>query len=114
VSERKNWEDDLDIAITVVDFDGTIERMNPKAQATFEKYGGGTLIGQSVFNCHPEHAVQKIKNQIDQGKPNHYTITKNGQKKIIHQIPRLRDGKVVGVVEISVPIPEQMPHFVRD
>jgi hypothetical protein len=45
---------------------------------------------------------------------NHYTISKKGQKKIIHQIPLFKTGEFQGYVEISIPIPDQLPHFDRD
>ncbi len=46
--------------------------------------------------------------------PNHYTISKGGQKKIIHQIPWYREGAFAGFVEISIPIPDTLLHFDRD
>ena len=46
--------------------------------------------------------------------PSHYTITQHGQKKIIHQLPWFAAGTFKGVVEISIPIPDTLPHFDRD
>jgi hypothetical protein len=31
-----------------------------------------------------------------------------------HQTPWLKDGRYAGFVEMSLEIPAQMPHFVRD
>lgn len=36
------------------------------------------------------------------------------KKKIIHQIPWTRNGVFAGFVEISIPIPDDLPHFDRD
>lgn len=47
-------------------------------------------------------------------KANHYTISKKGQKKIIHQIPLFKEGAFRGFAEISIPIPDHLPHFDRD
>ena len=108
------WLDELALAATVTDEEGTIIAMNSTARSVFAKSGGGALVGQSVYDCHPAGARDKIRQMFTTGKPGHYTITKNGKKKIIHQLPRLRDGKVVGLVEISVELPEEMAHFNRD
>jgi len=43
-----------------------------------------------------------------------YTIQKSGVKKLIYQAPWFQEGKYAGFVELSLPIPETMPHFDRD
>ncbi len=45
---------------------------------------------------------------------NVYTIEKHGKKKLIYQTPWYRDGKYAGFIELSLVIPEEMPHFIRD
>jgi hypothetical protein len=45
---------------------------------------------------------------------NVYTITKNGKKKLIYQAPYFVDGKFSGIVEMSLPLPEEIPHYDRD
>ena len=47
------------------------------------------------------------------GESNAYTISKNGQRKVIYQTPWRRDGKIDGMVEISMVVPEDMPHYIR-
>ena len=47
------------------------------------------------------------------GESNAYTISKNGVRKMIYQTPWRRDGQIAGMVEISMVIPEEMPHYVR-
>ena len=44
---------------------------------------------------------------------NCYTIEKNGVHKLIYQSPWYVKGEYGGLVEISVEIPNPMPHFVR-
>jgi hypothetical protein len=108
------WCEGLPVAITVTTADGTIIEMNARSRETFANDGGGALIGRSVFDCHPEPA--RIKTQVlyaDQV-PNHYTVRKNGQRKIIHQLPWYESGRFAGFVEISIPIPDDLPHFERD
>ncbi len=114
MTERSDWIEGLPVAITVTDAAGTIIAMNGRSRETFADDGGGKLIGTSVYECHPEPARTKLAELYRAQTPNHYTISKNGQRKIIHQIPWYEGGRYAGLVEISIPIPEQLPHFSRD
>lgn len=108
------WARELRAAITVTDAEGTILEMNDEACRVFEEDGGAALIGRSVFDCHPEPARTKTVELYDRKEPNHYTITtRKGVRKVIHQMPWHRDGAFAGFVEISIPVPEAMPHFDR-
>ncbi len=109
-----NWVNQAAIAITVTDANGIITEMNPASIATFAADGGDKLIGCDIMACHPEPSRTKLASMYKSQKPNHYTISKKGQKKIIHQIPLFKEGVFQGYVEISVPIPEHLPHFDRD
>ena len=109
-----NWTNQVAIAITVTDANGIITEMNPTSIATFAADGGAELIGSDVFACHPEPSRTKLASMYKAHQPNHYTIQKNGQRKIIHQIPLLKEGVFQGYVEISIPIPDHLPHFDRD
>jgi len=103
----------LPFAVTACDNEGIIIFMNEKSRATFIKNESESLIGKSLFDCHSEKSVVKIKELLKEGTTNSYTISKNGLKKLIYQCPWYKDGKVAGLVEISLVIPEEMPHFVR-
>jgi transcriptional regulator with PAS, ATPase and Fis domain len=109
-----DWVTGLPVAVTVTKADGTIVEMNPRSCETFEKDGGAELIGRSVFDCHTGEALTKTQALYEDRKPNHYTIEKSGQKKIIHQLPWFQDGRFAGFVEISIPIPNDLPHFRRN
>ena len=108
------WVEGMPVAITVTDADGTILAMNASSRETFASDGGGALVGASVFACHPEPALTKTRELYRRQVANHYTIRKHGQRKIIHQIPWEKDGAFAGFVEISIPIPGDLPHFDRD
>ena len=108
------WADRAAVAITVTDADGIITEMNPTSIATFAADGGARLIGTDVLACHPEPSRTRLAAMYKAHQPNHYTIQKNGRKKIIHQIPLFDEGVFQGYVEISIPIPDQLPHFDRD
>ena len=80
----EKWSDELPfVAITICDKEGKIIDMNRRSIATYEKDGGKALIGKQLMDCHPERA-----------------------KKIIAQL-------IAGLVEMSVVLPETMPHYVR-
>ncbi|HZW37771.1 MAG TPA: hypothetical protein VFF33_00575 [Ignavibacteriaceae bacterium] len=104
---------EFDGSVTICGLDGTIIFMNEKAIVSFEKYGGKKLVGTNMFDCHPEDAQTKIKEIIDNKRTNAYTISKNGVKKLIFQSPWYEDGEIKGLVELSLELPEEMPHFER-
>jgi transcriptional regulator with PAS, ATPase and Fis domain len=107
------WLEELPVAVTVTSADGTIVEMNARSRESNASDGGGALVGKSVFDCHPEHTLEKLRALYAGPSPNHYTIRKNGQRKIIHQLPWFKHGQFAGVVEISIPIPDDLPHFDR-
>ena len=106
--------DVIDAAVTVCDSDLKILYMNEKSAASFETSGGASLIGKNLVDCHRPESVEKMRHIIVSGKPNVYTISKHGAKKLIWQGTWEKDGKVAGLIEISMPLPETMPHYFRD
>jgi len=113
MSDRNAWVEEIPISITVTDENGTITAMNARSRETFAADGGGALVGRSVFDCHPEPALTRTRELYERREPNHYTISKGGKRKVIHQLPWTRDGRFAGIVEISIPIPDELPHFDR-
>ena len=114
MNEVLNWAKSLNCAITVSDLEGKITYMNEKSARTFEKSGGASLIGKSLFDCHNPKSIVTIKRLMDKGETNVYTIEKAGVKKLIYQAPWYDKGKVAGLVELSIETPFEMPHFIRD
>ncbi len=112
-SRASEWTRELPAAITVCDATGTILAMNDRAQATFAADGGAALIGRKLQDCHPPRARAILEELLVSGRPNHYTIRKAGQRKIIHQLPWYQDGALAGLVELSIPIPDELPEFDR-
>ena len=109
----ENWKDGVNFAITVCDSEGKILEMNAKSGATFAKGGGNSLVGGNLLDCHPEPSKTKLKKMLAEPYTNAYTIEKNGIKKLIYQTPWMKDGRPAGLVELSLEIPAEMPHFVR-
>ncbi|MFZ5645677.1 MAG: PAS domain-containing protein [Bacillota bacterium] len=108
------WIKDFPGAVTVCDTGGKIIEMNEKACKMFEKDGGAQLIGKNVFDCHPERAREILKGIMESKSLNCYTIEKNGVKKLIYQSPWYKEGKFMGLVELGLEIPDEIPHFKRD
>jgi transcriptional regulator with PAS, ATPase and Fis domain len=109
-----SWVNGFPAAITVCDKYGIVVAMNDKSAQTFEKDGGYSLIGKNLLDCHPEPSRSKLKQLLDKQKSNVYTIEKGEVKKIIYQTPWFKDGDYAGFVELSIEIPFEMPHFIRE
>ncbi len=110
---KKDWAAEFSGAVTVCDREGIILYMNNKAAATFAKWGGRDLVGRSLMDCHPEPAKSKLRGLLASGGSNVYTIEKDGIKKLIYQAPWRFAGELQGMVELSLEIPAEMPHFRR-
>ncbi len=106
------WPDDINCAVTVCDINGVIKYMNRRAKDTFAAHGD--LIGKNLFECHSEESRAKIRHMLATGDSNAYTISKNGQRKVIYQTPWRCGGVIAGMVEISMIVPESMPHYIRE
>lgn len=108
------WAMGMGCAITACDAEGKIIYMNQRSQQTFAKRGGAALIGHSLFDYHGDRASEMIRHMLATGDSNCYTIEKEGQRKMIYQTPwRDSKGEVGGLVELSMVIPENPPHYIR-
>lgn len=109
-----DWAMGLNCAITACDADARIIYMNRLSRDTFAS-GTADLIGRSLFDCHSPRSAEIIRNLLATGGVNCYTITKQGRRKMIYQSAwRTPDGTIGGLVEISMVIPADMPHYDRD
>ena len=111
--ELKNfdWAEELECAVTVCDTNCIVVYRNSKSAKTFEEYG--ELLGKNLRECHGEHSWTMIQSMLETGDSNSYTIEKNSVKKLIHQTPWRVDGEIKGLVEFSIVLPAEMPHFIR-
>lgn len=109
-----DWAMGMNCAITVCDKDCRIIYMNEKSRQTFAARGGASLIGHNLMGYHNERSQSIIRHMLATGESNCYTISKQGQRKMIYQSPwRDETGNVAGLVEISMVIPDEMPHYDR-
>jgi DUF438 domain-containing protein len=106
-----DWAKEMNCAVTVCDKEGVILYMNDKAKATFAKHGD--LVGKNLMGCHNERSREIIKNLLETGGCNAYTIEKEGVHKVIYQTAWKQDGEIAGLVEISMVVPADMPHYIR-
>ena len=106
-----DWAKEMNCAVTVCDAKGVIIYMNDKAKEVFA--ARGDLVGKNLMNCHNDKSKEIIRHLLETGGDNAYTIEKNGLHKMIYQTAWRVDGKVAGLVEISMVIPPELPHYVR-
>lgn len=107
------WIEGFPGSITVCDRAGIILYMNERALESFAADGGAALIGTNLLDCHPAPARGKLIEMMENQQSNVYTIEKKGAKKLIYQVPWYEDGQYAGFVELSLIIPFEMPHFIR-
>ncbi len=110
---KDEWAEAFPAAITVCDARGVTLDMNEAAARGFEKDGGRALVGRSLLDCHPEPARTKLEQLLDSQKANVYTVEKDGIKKLVYQAPWNVEGEFRGIVEIVLPLPDEVPRFVR-
>ncbi len=109
-----DWAYGMNCAVTVADADCNIIYMNERSRLTFANRGGADLIGHNLMDYHNDNSKAIIRRLLAEGGTNAYTIEKEGVRKMIFQSAwRDEQGKIAGLVELSMIIPENMPHYVR-
>lgn len=106
-----NYFNEAPYSVTICDKDGKILYMNEMAVNVLSH--GQQIIGNNLLDCHPEPARTKLSEMLQNHNVNAYTIEKNGVKKLIYQAPWFQNGEFAGYIELSMPIPMEMPHYVR-
>lgn len=102
------WPDELDCAVTVCDNEGTVLYQNDRSEAV-----NGGMRGRSLLPCHNDRSRTIIRRLLSEGGRNVYTIEKGGVKKLIYQTVWREAGEVRGLVELSLELPDELPHYVR-
>lgn len=109
-----DWAFRMNCAVTVADADCKIIYMNERSRQTFANRGGADLIGHNLMDYHNEKSKSIIRRLLAEGGTNAYTIEKQGVRKMIFQTAWFdAEGRVAGLVELSMVIPAEMPHYVR-
>ena len=103
--------EELPMAITISDKDGNIIDMNQRS-ADVNSHGK-KIIGNNLYDCHPERASAILRQLYATHGENKYTVEKNGVKKQILQLPWYENGEFGGLIEFSCEIPYDQPNYVR-
>ena len=100
-----------DFAATVCDREGIVVYQN-----SISRKNDGNAVGRNLFKCHTPKSREKIQAMIDNGTNNTYEIIKGGKRFLIHHSPWFDDdnNKVAGLIELSIPLPDNYPLFNRD
>jgi hypothetical protein len=113
--EKHQWIETIGISAMATDSHGNVIDMNQEAVRTFEDDGGLALIGKNLADCHLPESNVIIDRLMREGETNIYTVGKKGKKKLIYQAPWfMADGSMGGLVELSITLPNDIPHFDRD
>jgi hypothetical protein len=99
---------EFNAAVTVCDVEGNVIWMNDKSKLV----NHGDFTGKSLLACHPEPAKTKLLDLMKNQNTNVYTIEKGNIKKMIFQSPWYENGIYAGIVEISMEIPFETPHYI--
>ena len=77
-----------------------------------DKVWGDRAVKDDVLEG-PSYKIVLPQRLIDEKATNVYTIQKGEVKKMIYQTPWYVDGEIKGLIEYSIILPEDMPHYVR-
>lgn len=102
------WAEEIGCAVTVCDTEGLVIYQNERSRAV-----NGDVRGRSLIPCHNERSREIIRRLLAEGGTNVYTIEKAGVRKLIYQTAWKEQGQVRGLVEISMELPAEMPHYIR-
>ena len=99
---------EINVAVTISDNEGNVVYQNDSSIDV-----NGDVRGKNMMGCHNERSQQIIKHLLNDAATNVYTISKKGKKKLIYQTPWYEDGKTRGLIELSIVLPDEMPHYDR-
>lgn len=109
-----DWENYFNSSVIVCDKELNIIYLNEKAKMMFDENERDNALGRNLIECHNEDSNKKILDIKENLKPNIYTIEKAGIKKLIYQSPLIKNNEFNGIIELSLEIPDVIPHLKRD
>ena len=104
-----NWADDTNCAVTVCDTEGVVIYQNKQSISV-----NGSIAAKACSPCHNERSKGIIARILEKGDTNalHHREKRDPQNDL-QTAWRREDGTVGGIIELSMPIPAEMPHYVR-
>jgi len=109
-----DWSELYPSSVTVCDVHGVIVAMNSASRKNFSSYGSGSLIGTSLFDCHPEAANIKIRKMLHSHLAETYIVEKKGRKRLVHQAPWYKQGEFAGLVETIIDLVGNIQEYKRN
>ena len=109
--ENQDFYKGVNLAITVSDKEGNVLYQNDSSVEV-----NGDVRGRNMMGCHNERSQQIIRHLVGDAATNAYTISKKGKRKLIYQTPWYEDEAkqaVGGLIEFSIVLPDEMPHYDR-
>lgn len=103
-----NWADDTNCAVTVCDTEGVVIYQNKQSISV-----NGEYCGKSMLPCHNERSKGIIARILEKATRMPTPSRKRDPQMIYQTAWRREDGTVGGIIELSMPIPAEMPHYVR-
>lgn len=101
----KSVLDQDNTAIVLCNLEHIIVYMNAAADKNYEKWGGASLVGKSLMDCHNEHSREMINKVVDwfkKAEENNriHTFFNEKQNKDVYMIAlRDEDKKLIGYYE---------------
>ena len=111
--DEECWLEEIDASVTICDLEGIIVYMNKKSIEQFKSYGGESLIGTHLLECHPEPSKTLLTKMLANPENNMYTTEKGEIRQMIYQTPWKKDDKISGIVELSFRLDKEIPHHIR-
>ena len=105
---EKDFFNEINVSITISDTEGNIVYMNNKSKSVF-----GDMTGKNMLGCHKTRSQDIIHRLIENKETNVYTIQKGDVKKMIYQHPWYDNGELKGLIEFSIILPPEIPHYIR-
>lgn len=107
-----DWAKEMNCAVTVCDADCNIIYMNDLSRATFASYGAD-LVGRNLMEFHVGRSQDIIRRLLAEGGEQQLYNQQAGTSQLIYQTAWRKDGEVAGLVELSIVLPDDMPHYDR-
>ena len=91
-------------AVVICNLQHEIIYMNPAAVTNYAKWGGYSLIGKSLLDCHNPESVENIKKVVewfaaDESHNIVYTFHNEKQNKDVYMVALRDNGRLIGYYE---------------
>ena len=103
-----DWVEEFPGMISVCDVDGKILVLNKQIAEYFSSTGGKNLIGSNLFDCHGQVSGGEIRHLMIQKMANVYIAEEHGEQELVIHSPWYQRGVFAGLVEITLPLKNEI------